>query len=82
MSKMGQEAAALMHDDMGLPTQYEGHINEQGIYVPSAKEEAEMQESFRLLALKDYTTEELEEELDSRITTTSDVEARQARRNK
>ena len=80
MSKIGQEAAALMHDDMGKPVVFKGHIDENGFYVPTPEEEEEMQEGFRLWQLKGYTTEELEEELDSRITNTSDVDARQSRR--
>ena len=70
MSKIGQEALALANDDMGAPVQFEGHINEAGIYVPSEREEAEMQEAFRLLTLKEYTADELEAELDSRCTST------------
>ena len=82
MSKIGQEAAALMHDDMGKPVVFKGHIDENGFYIPTPEEEEEMQADFRLWQLKGYTTEELELELDSRITSTQDVERAQARRNK
>ena len=82
MSKIGQEAAAVMYDDMGKPVQFKGYFDDNGFYVPTPEEEAEMHEGMRLAALKDYTTEELEEELDSRITSTQDVERAQARRNK
>lgn len=82
MSKIGQEVLAMSSDDMGLPSQFKGHIDENGVYVPTAEEEAEIQEGMRLAALKDYTTDELEAELDSRITSTADVEAAQSRRKK
>ena len=80
MSKIGQEAAAVMYDDMGNPVQFKGYFDDNGFYVPTAEEEAEMHEGFRLAALKDYTDEELYEELDSRITSTSDVDKKQSRR--
>ena len=82
MSKIGQEAAAVMYDDMGNPVQFKGYFDENGFYVPTKEEEDEMHEGMRLAALKDYTDDELYEELDSRITNTSDVEARQSRRSK
>lgn len=81
MSKIGKEVLAMSSDDMGQPVQFKGHM-ENGIYIPTPEEEAEIQEGMRLAALKDYTTEELEEELDSRITSTADVEAAQKRRTK
>lgn len=81
MSKIGTEVLSLSSDDMGVPKQFKGHM-EDGVYIPSPEEEKEIYEAQRLAALKDYTTEELEEELDSRITSTADVEAAQARRKK
>lgn len=86
MSKIGQEAAAVMYDDMGEPVVFKGRIDENGIYIPTPEEEAEAAEAFEQMEkqriLSSCTVEELEEELDSRITNTSDVEARQARRSK
>lgn len=81
MSKIGQEAAAVMNDDMGKPVQFKGHF-ENGVYIPTPEEEAEMHEGMRLAALAGYTDEELYEELDSRITSTSDVDKKQSRGNK
>lgn len=79
MSKIGQEVLAMSSDDMGVPSQFKGHM-EDGVYIPTPEEEAEIQEGMRLAALKDYTDEELYEELDSRITNTSDVDKKQSRR--
>jgi len=82
MSEIGKEVRAMSSDDMGVPSQFKGHIDENGAYVPTPEEEAEMHEDMRLAELRKYTDEELYAELDSRITSTQDVLDAQARRKK
>lgn len=75
MSEIGKEYAALTNDDMGLPKHFKGKIID-GVYYPTPEEEEEMHQGWRLAQLAGYTVEELEAELDSRITGTKDVRER------